>query len=628
MRAITKPLANAFAVVMALFILGVLLLVSSGTNDGLQRSLDQHLLTLREIGAALQSEVITADGLEIDVSDRFSALNLELDEAQRGISRLLQSLLPAEKSAAGRGRELALVLFNVIDAGGRVQTSDEQLQAQFADLQAQASALIGEVAGFSDSQRDYLARREALQASGREVVGLLRKRGYEAAADVVFAAVQQALERVRRVTDDDTRSAETVAQRIRRVAMPNERLRPRLVGLSDEIQALISARLDVSARRERIVGGEFINTAQAVRELTMNDYLFALKNVGDARVLLNVYTFLMLLNLVYFGIRLQRSHAVLNRSHGILEARVKERTHALETAYEDLKESQVQLVQAEKMSSLGQLVAGVVHEINTPLLYVLNNTQMTHEAMAELGRSLTVVQDLADCLKKEPLPRDDIKKLLEQIRTNLDMEALNESIEEMLALTTDSTNGLNDIDALVKSLKDFSRLDRATHDRFDVREGLEKTLIITRNLLKYGIEVVKDFKDVPQILCAPSRVNQVFINLITNAVQAMDGRGTLTLSTETDAEGCVRIVVGDTGCGIPEENLGRVLDPFFTTKAVGEGTGLGLSIVRKIMDEHGGRLTIDSRVGVGTRITLIFPVDGVPQKPGTDGVDNSDVEAA
>ena len=628
MRAITKPLANAFAVVMALLILGVLLLVSSGTNDGLQRSLDQHLITLREIGAAMQSEVVTADGLEIDVSDRFSALNLEFDAAQRGVRQTLVTLLPEEKGVGGQSREVALAIFNSIDSSGREPVSDESLQARFDRLHADGFTLVGEVEGFAVSQRDYLAGREALQSSGREVVGLLRKRGFEAAADVVFAGIQQALDRIRRIKPGDTAAVESVARRVRRVSMPNERLRSRLVGLSDGITNLIPARLDVGARLERIISSDFIGIAEDVREIVTNDYLFALKSIGDARVLLNVYTFLMLLNLVYFGIRLQRSHAVLNRSHGILEDRVKERTHELESAYDDLKESQVQLVQAEKMSSLGQLVAGVVHEINTPLLYVLNNTQMTHEAIAELDQSLGVVKDLADCLKKEPLPRDDVKKLLEQIRTSLDMDVLEEGIEEILALTTDSTDGLNDIDALVKSLKDFSRLDRATYDRFDVRDGLEKTLLITKNLLKYGIEVVKDFADVPEILCAPSRVNQVFINLITNAAQAMDGRGTLTLATGMNDDGLVFISVGDTGCGIPEDQLDKVLDPFFTTKPVGEGTGLGLSIVRKIMDEHGGRLEIDSEEGAGTRIALSFPVDGAPQTQNVSEDVDSKAEAA
>ncbi|MDH3644857.1 MAG: hypothetical protein OES38_22320, partial [Gammaproteobacteria bacterium] len=279
-----KPLANAFAVVMALFILGVLLLVSSGTSDGLQRSLDQHLITLREIGAAMQSEVVTADGLEIDVSDRFSALNLEFDAAQRGIRQHLKTLIPEEKSFGGYSRGLALAIFNSIDGSGREQASEEDLQLRFDRLQAEGLTLIGEVEGFGSSQHAYLDGREALQARSREVVGMLRQRGYEAAADVVFAGVQQALERLRRISADDSEPVGNVARRIRLVSMPNERLRSQLVELSEDITDLIPARLDVSARLERIIKSEFIGTAEEVREFVTNDYLFALKNIGDARV--------------------------------------------------------------------------------------------------------------------------------------------------------------------------------------------------------------------------------------------------------------------------------------------------------------------------------------------------------
>ena len=159
----------------------------------------------------------------------------------------------------------------------------------------------------------------------------------------------------------------------------------------------------------------------------------------------------------------------------------------------------------------------------------------------------------------------------------------------------------------MQSLKDFSRLDRAAEDRFNVVDGLEKTLVITRNLWKYGIEVERDFKSVPDIYCSPSRLNQVFINLVTNAVQAMDGKGTLTIGTSSRGD-WVEVTVQDTGCGIPEENLTKIMDPFFTTKPVGKGTGLGLSIVHQIIEEHEGQLLVDSKAGVGTRFTLGFPV--------------------
>ena len=166
----------------------------------------------------------------------------------------------------------------------------------------------------------------------------------------------------------------------------------------------------------------------------------------------------------------------------------------------------------------------------------------------------------------------------------------------------------------------FRSLDRADEDWFDVREGLERTLTITKNMLRYGIEVSKQFGDVPKIRCAPSRLNQVFINLVTNAVQAMDGEGRLELATR-DLGDEIEISVSDTGCGIPEENVARIMDPFFTTKPVGQGTGLGLSIVRSIVEEeHGGRLHVSSVVDVGTTFTVTLPLRKIVDAAGSGAV--------
>jgi signal transduction histidine kinase len=192
-------------------------------------------------------------------------------------------------------------------------------------------------------------------------------------------------------------------------------------------------------------------------------------------------------------------------------------------------------------------------------------------------------------------------------RDQYDPENLRESVEEVVSLGEDTIEGLNQISELVLSLKDFSRLDRAAQDRFNLREGIEKTLTITRNLLKYGVEVETHFEEVEDIFCSPSRVNQIFINLVTNAVQAMDGKGKLTISV-SQRDDWVDVTFEDTGCGIPEENLSKIMDPFFTTKPVGQGTGLGLSIVRQIVEEHQGQVLVDSKVGHGTRITIGLPV--------------------
>jgi two-component system NtrC family sensor kinase len=305
---------------------------------------------------------------------------------------------------------------------------------------------------------------------------------------------------------------------------------------------------------------------------------------------------------------LNRSHADLAEANTSLEARVSARTHDLERAYEELKESQVQLVQAEKMSSLGQLVAGIVHEINTPLLYVLNNATVTAENVQELRGCVTAAAELGTLVKTRGADAPDVKAALGELAKSINPADVAETIDEIVALAQDSTDGLNQISELIQSLKDFSRLDRAAEDRFDVHEGIDKTLVITRNLLKYGITVEKHYAKVPQILCAPSRINQVFINLVTNAVQAMDGKGTLTITTRAQG-GWVEICVKDTGCGIAPEHIDKIMDPFFTTKPVGQGTGLGLSIVRRIVDEHNGRISVESKVGVGTSITIALPVD-------------------
>jgi signal transduction histidine kinase len=600
---------NAAGIVAALLALAVLLLVSSGGDDRHQRVTDHTLRELRELASAMQTEAVTADGLELDPSDRFRALQLSFANVLRALDAEAEAATRDQDGGLRRARNIAFDAFNVIDAAAHERQHPRMLADGLTKLGEQARVLSEDVRAYAIEQRQYLSLRDQTQERGRELVRELRQRGQDAAADAAFAALQQAQDRIRRSVGTDTGPIDTTLQRLREITVPATTLRAELDDLVDELSKLAARRMAASSHLGRITASRVPEQIEAQRESVALDYLYTLRSVSDARVLLNVYTLMMLLILVYFGIRLQISHRTLNRSHGQLEERVRERTHELETAYQELKESQVQLVQAEKMSSLGQLVAGVVHEINTPLLYVMNNTDMTRESILEVREQLEPLWELVRCLKEPELPKQEVKALLESLRETLDTEALDESLAEITALTTDSADGLNDIDTLVKSLKDFSRLDRATYDRFDVRDGIEKTLTITKNLLKYGIEVKRELRDVPEIMCAPSRVNQVFINLITNAVQAMDGKGELRIATYADDDGWVHIEIRDSGCGIPEENLQRVLDPFFTTKPVGQGTGLGLSIVRKIMDEHQGKLHIESRVGVGTQVTLSFPVD-------------------
>jgi signal transduction histidine kinase len=476
---------------------------------------------------------------------------------------------------------------------------------ELAALDQSTRWYIERLESFSQHHGDYLHTVAELNEKSRALVGDLRQKNLGTAGDIVFRSVQQVLERVRSGTADAAQVAE-IARRLDDHA-PLASVDPaRLDELTTLMKALVPAKRGVEEQAAQITSGRFKNRVNELRDLVTRDHLVVLDTVNDARVLLNVYTVALLLVLGYFGFRLQRNHRELNASHSELEHRVKERTADLEKAYNDLTESQVQLVQAEKMSSLGQLVAGIMHEINTPLLYVINNGEVIARNIDELRDAVQAAADASLALKM-PEDKQSLKNALHKLGGVVDPDTVTETLEEIVSLTGDSRDGLHQISELVQSLKDFSRLDRAGEDRFDVREGLEKTLMITRNLLKYGITVEKHFDDVPEVMCAPSRINQVFINLITNAAQAMNGKGTLTLSTRVQDQ-WVQVSVRDTGCGIPEENLTKVLDPFFTTKPVGQGTGLGLSIVRQIVDEHGGRIDVRSEVGVGTEFVVSLPL--------------------
>jgi signal transduction histidine kinase len=181
-------------------------------------------------------------------------------------------------------------------------------------------------------------------------------------------------------------------------------------------------------------------------------------------------------------------------------------------------------------------------------------------------------------------------------------------LQEAEDLVRDSIEGLGDLTEMAQSLKDFSRLDRAPVEAFDVNAGLEKTLLIAKNIVKHKAEVRKFYGDIPEIQCSPSQINQVFLNIITNAAQAIETQGEIVISTKLRDPDHVAISIADTGCGIPEENLAKIRDPFFTTKEVGTGTGLGLSIVDEIIRSHGGELLIESQVGKGSTFTVVLPI--------------------
>jgi len=332
------------------------------------------------------------------------------------------------------------------------------------------------------------------------------------------------------------------------------------------------------------------------------------------RAVLIAYSALLLALIGWFAWRLVHSYrlvrqanAELHDANANLERRVTERTVELRDALDHLKESESALIQSEKMSSLGQMIAGVAHEINTPLAYVRNGLQVLDEQVPAIATLPAQTRRLLDLLAAGDAPEEDVAAQYAQVHELCAAAEMGHGADDLAGVIKDGIYGIEQISEIVINLKNFSRLDRSKIAHFSLNEGLESTLVIARNLVK-NKTIEKDFCEAPFVTGSPSQINQVFLNLIANAAQATGPEGMIRLSTYLEGASAV-VVIADNGSGIPPEVLPKIFDPFFTTKKIGEGTGLGLSIAYKIINEHGGRIDVASEVGKGTRFVITLPVD-------------------
>jgi PAS domain S-box-containing protein len=307
----------------------------------------------------------------------------------------------------------------------------------------------------------------------------------------------------------------------------------------------------------------------------------------------------------------KRAEEALRDSRDELEEQVHKRTASLQMANTQLlaekarqeeligqlEETQMQLLQSEKMASIGQLAAGVAHEINNPIGFVNSNLSTLQEYVDGMLRLLAAYERIEDTLVNEAL--QDITHLKQEI----DIGYLRGDIGNLLA---ESLDGLQRVRRIVKDLKDFSHVGELEQQSANLESGLDSTLNVVWNEIKYKADVVKEYGGIPEVNCIASQLNQVFMNLLINAVQAIEEHGRITLRTGHDEKN-VWVEVEDTGKGIRPEQLGKIFDPFFTTKSVGMGTGLGLSLSYGIVKKHNGRIEVKSELGKGTCFRVLLP---------------------
>ncbi|WP_415890542.1 sensor histidine kinase [Neptuniibacter sp. SY11_33] len=298
----------------------------------------------------------------------------------------------------------------------------------------------------------------------------------------------------------------------------------------------------------------------------------------------------------------------LNRS---LEERVKARTKQLvaknkqlEQANKEIKEAQAKLLQSEKMASIGVLAAGVAHEINNPMGFVISNIGTLELYANNYRKLLAAHQEIIEAPEGEK--RDSLIVQLKELQEELDLEFMNEDLDELLKDTKEGSSRVKDI---VQGLKAFSHVDQVEkYELSNLNDCIEATLKVVNNELKYHCEVSTDLADIPLTYCLPGKIKQVLLNLLVNAGQAITDSGSIVVSSIVN-EDRIEIRIKDSGQGIAQDQLDKLFDPFYTTKKVGEGTGLGLSISYGIIvEEHKGDILVDSELGKGTCFTLILPV--------------------
>ncbi|MDI6729152.1 MAG: ATP-binding protein, partial [Thermodesulfovibrionales bacterium] len=282
----------------------------------------------------------------------------------------------------------------------------------------------------------------------------------------------------------------------------------------------------------------------------------------------------------------------------------KQAEESLATAYTELKSAQSQIIQSEKMASIGQLAAGIAHEINNPVGFIMSNLGSLQKYAGKLSEFIKAQTEAIGELGVKSSEFGETLKKVDALKKSMKIDYI---IDDLGNLIRESLDGAERIKKIVQDLKSFSHIDEAEWKMADINAGIESTINIVWNELKYKATVKKEYGDIPLTKCNPGQLNQVFMNMLVNAAHAIEKQGEITVKTWHDS-GYIYISISDTGCGIPKENISRIFEPFFTTKEVGKGTGLGLSIAYDIVRKHNGDIIVDSAVGKGTTFTVKIPV--------------------
>jgi two-component system NtrC family sensor kinase len=308
------------------------------------------------------------------------------------------------------------------------------------------------------------------------------------------------------------------------------------------------------------------------------------------------------LDVLQMSVERALEHRDLQRTARKYKADLEKQNAELARSKADLQRLQAQIVHSEKMAGLGQLAAGVAHELNNPAGFIYGNLDILQSYLADLKALLALYEQVTLLADAAPL--------IESLKIQINYEKL---VKDLDSIISDCLDGAVRIRDIVQNLRLFSRLDEAEVNKIDLHEGLDSTIrLLSRYYTSGRVTLHRDYGDLPLIGCYAGQLNRVWMNLLVNAAQAVGAEGEVSISTRLESDWVV-ISISDTGGGIAPDQLSRIFDPFFTTKPVGDGTGLGLSISYGIIERHGGTISVESRMGQGSTFTVKIPIVAHPQ---------------
>jgi len=594
-------LGRVLRIFLALVLVGILALLyvmSEGGDLRRQIQIAAGFRTLREIDASWNRSVAAASADPLAPEPHQP---LRMERLVPVLDNLTAEAIPIANPTLKAGLDLLRKGF----------LTKQKLVVQFDDANTQLRGAL----------KELLTELAALRQAAAQIAQTdVKLRAKLSAIDSQLAALNAEL--VRLYVQPDHGGGQTVAMTADALAesagaLP-EALRTPLSALPGPVRRLLEQETSVTELGQQILLQPTSPRVNSLSDAFDREFQTIADEKEQFRIYLVFYSAALLVFLAYVMWQLGKSYVKLNHANEALksanetlEQRVQERTKELSQALTHVKESELMLIQTEKMSSLGRMVAGIAHEINTPLAYVKASLASVRERLPRLEGMASQCRKLLGMLERGDVPDEELSAQfaqLSKLAAEVQAEAEN---GDLVRVTDDGLHGIEQIAEIVLNLKNFSRVDRSRLQRFNLNEGIESTLVIARNVVKHKT-LRKQLRDIPLVECSPSQINQVLLNLITNAAQATDDEtGEICVSTSLAPDGQVRVDVSDNGRGIPDDILPKIFDPFFTTKDIGQGTGLGLSIAYKIVLEHSGRIEVKSKVWQGTTFSVFLPVKAV-----------------